>query len=47
MKEEKIPDRAYERLLQWARRRKPGDKVFRSGREAIAYLKKLVKKPQR
>lgn len=46
MKEEKIPDRAYEKLLRWARKKKPGDKVFHSGREAVDYLKRLAAGPR-
>ena len=44
--EEKIPDRAYEELLRWAKKTERGDRVFRSGEEAVAYLKKLIKKPR-
>lgn len=44
--EENIPDRAYEELLRWAGKTEPGDKVFRSGREAVDYLKRLAKKPR-
>ena len=44
--EETIPDRAYEELLRWAGKTEPGDKVFRSGREAVDYLKRLAKKPR-
>jgi len=46
MVEEKIPDKAYKELLRWAAKTKPGDKVFASGREAVAYLKKISKKPR-
>jgi hypothetical protein len=42
--EEKIPDRAYEELLRWAKTTEPGDKTFRTGAEAVDYLKKLGKK---
>ena len=42
--EEKIPDRAYEELLRWAKTTESGDKAFRSGAEAVDYLKKLGKK---
>ena len=42
--EEKIPDRAYEELLRWAAKTEPGDKSFRSGREAAAHLKRIAKK---
>ena len=42
--EEKIPDRAYEELLRWASKPEPGRKVFHSGNEAVAYIKKLVRK---
>ena len=44
--EEKIPDRAYEELLRWAGKTEPGDKTFRSGREAVDYLKRIAKKPR-
>jgi hypothetical protein len=44
--EEKISDRAYEGLLRWAAKAEPGDKVFRSGREAVEYLKRIAKKPR-
>ena len=44
--EEKIPDRAYEELLRWAGKTEPGDKTFRSGREAIDHLKRIAKKPR-
>lgn len=39
--EEKIPDRAYEELLRWSREHQQGDRIFRSGQEAIQYVKKL------
>lgn len=42
--EEQIPDRAYEELLRWARKPEPGRKVFHSGKEAVAYIKKLARK---
>jgi hypothetical protein len=42
--EEKIPARAYEELLRWAARPHRGEKVFHSGKEAVAYIKSLVKK---
>ena len=45
--EEKIPDRAYEELLKWAKKSKPGDRTFQSGQEAIAYLRRIAKKPRR
>lgn len=45
--EEKIPDHAYEELLRWAGKVEPGDKVFRTGREAVDYLKRIAKKPRR
>ena len=41
---DRIPARAYENLLRWANKTKVGDKTFRSGREAVAYIKKLMKK---
>ena len=45
--EGKISDRAYEELLRWAAKTHPGDKVFRSSREAVDYLRKIAKKPRR
>ncbi len=42
--EEKIPDRAYEELLRWVSKPEPGRKVFHSGREAVAYVRKLAHK---
>jgi len=42
--EEKIPDRAYEELLRWVRRPEPGRKVFRTGKEAVEYVKRLAQK---
>ena len=45
--EEKIPDRAYEALLRWAAATHPGDKTFKSGKEAVAYVRGLIKKPRR
>ena len=42
--EDKIPDRAYEELLRWVRKPEPGRKVFRTGKEAVAYLKQLARK---
>lgn len=42
--EEKIPDRAYEELLRWVRKPEPGRKVFRTGKEAVAHIKKLARK---
>ena len=42
--EEKIPERAYEELLRWAAKTESGDKVFRSGREAVDYLRRRAKK---
>lgn len=45
--EQKIPGRAYEELLRWAGKTEPGDKVFHDGREAVAYLKRIAKKPRR
>lgn len=45
--EEKIPDRVYENLLRWAAKAEPGDRVFRSGRQAVEYLKRIAKKPRR
>ena len=44
--EDKISDRAYEELLRWVRKPEPGRKVFHSGKEAIAYVKKLARKPR-
>jgi hypothetical protein len=41
--EEDIPERAYEELLRWAGRTERGDKVFRSGTDAVKYLKNRVK----
>ena len=45
--EDKIPDRAYEELLQWAGKTEPGDRTFRTGREAVGYLRRIAKKPRR
>ena len=42
--EEKIPDSAYEDLLRWVSRPEPGRKVFRTGKEAVEYVRKLVRK---
>ena len=42
--EDKIPDRAYEELLRWVRKPEPGRKAFHTGREAVAYVKKLARK---
>lgn len=44
--EDKISDRAYEELLRWAGKAEAGDRTFRSGREAVDYLKKISKKPR-
>ena len=44
--EDKIPDRAYEELLRWAGKAHRGDKTFRTGREAVDYLKRIAKKPR-
>jgi hypothetical protein len=43
--EEKIPHCAYQELLRWAQKTEAGDKVFQSGREAVAHVRRLVKKP--
>ena len=42
--EDKIPDRAYEELLRWVRKPEPGRKVFRTGKDAVEYAKKLARK---
>ena len=42
--EEKIPDHTYKELLRWAKKTEPGDRIFRTSREAIEHLKKIVKK---
>ena len=42
--EDKIPDRAYEELLRWVRKSEPGRKVFRTGKDAVEYAKKLARK---
>ena len=42
--EEKIPDRAYEELLRWVAKPEPGRKAFRTGKEAVAYIKRLARK---
>ena len=44
--EDKMSDRAYEELLRWVSKPEPGRKVFHSGKEAIAYVKKLARKPR-
>ena len=44
--ENKIPDRAYEELLRWVSKPEPGRRVFHAGKEAIAYVKKLARKPR-
>ena len=44
--EEQIPDRAYEELLRWVRKPEPGRKVFQTGKEAVAYIKRLARKRQ-
>lgn len=44
--EEKISERAYEELLRWAGKTEKGDKTFRSGREALEYLRRIAKKPR-
>ena len=44
--EDKIPDAAYEALLRWARKSGPGDRTFRTGREAVEYLRRIAKKPR-
>lgn len=44
--EEQIPDRAYEELLRWVRKPEPGRKAFQTGKEAVAYIKKLARKRQ-
>lgn len=45
--EDKVPDRSYEELLRWARKTEPGDRTFRTGREAVEYLRRIAKKPRR
>ena len=45
--EDKIPDQAYEALLRWVRKTEPGDRTFRTGREAVDYLRRISKKPRR
>ena len=42
--EDKISDRAYEELLRWVSKPEPGRKVFHSGKEAVAYVRKLAQK---
>ena len=42
--EDKISDSAYEELLRWVRKPEPGRKSFRTGPEAIDYIKKLARK---
>ena len=42
--EEKIPEGAYEDLLRWVSTPEAGRKVFHTGKEAVAYVKKLVRK---
>lgn len=42
--EEKVPDAAYEALLRWVAKPERGTKVFHSGKEAVAYIKQLVRK---
>ncbi len=42
--EEKISDHAYEELLRWVSKPEPGRKAFRSGKDAVAYVKKLARK---
>ena len=44
--EDKIPDHAYEELLRWVSKPEPGWKVFHSGKDAVAYVKKLARKPR-
>lgn len=40
---DRIPHQNYEKLLQGAGKTEPGDKTFRSSREAVAYIKKFAK----
>ena len=42
--EEKIPHSAYEDLLRWVSKPEPGRKVFHTGKEAVEYVNKLVRK---
>ena len=42
----RIPARAYDNLLLWAGKTKPGYRIFQSGREAFEHLKRLVEKPR-
>lgn len=41
--EDKIPDRAYEELLRWVQKTRSTRKSFRSGQEAIDYVKRLAR----
>lgn len=42
--EERISPETYDKFIEWALKRRPGDLAFNSMEEAVDYLKKQIKK---